>query len=149
MNEHVSTRSADAKVGPKLVEQVAPPIAITTPPRNANQTASGGSFQTLIANQSGAQPTAGDTVLVHYTGWNRRTGTTFVSTHARNQPIAIELRHALPGFAEVLPQLHKGEKAILWPPASAGNPDAVVYEVEVVDILSPAPAPSPSRPRGA
>lgn len=67
----------------------------------------------------------------------------FFSTRARNQPIAIELSHALPGFGEVLPRLHKGEKAILWPPASAGTPEPVVYEVEVVDILSS------TRPRGA
>jgi hypothetical protein len=51
--------------------------------------------------------------------------------------IAIDLAHAGPGFAEVIPLLHKGEKAVLWVPPGQGMTEAVVYEVEVVDIVAP------------
>lgn len=119
------------------VEQVAPPIDLRTPPDDATRTASGLVYKKLVANDRGAQPTRGDTALIQYTGWRQRTGETFFSTRGRGRPIALDLAHAAPGFAEALPLLRKGERAVLWVPPVPGTPEAVVYEVEVIDVVKP------------
>src|SRR3954469_20589167 len=108
-----------ASVAPRGVEQLAAPIDVKTPPVDAMKTASGLVYKVLVTNAAGTQPSPGDTALLHYSGWRQRTGATFFSTRSRGQPIAIDLAHASPGFAEVIPLLHKGETAVMWVPASA------------------------------
>jgi len=83
------------------------------------------------------RPSPSDAALVQYTGWRQSTGDTFFTTKGRPRPIAIDIAHAAPGFTEVLPLLHKGETAMLWVPPSAGTPETVVYQIEVVDIVVP------------
>jgi FKBP-type peptidyl-prolyl cis-trans isomerase len=119
------------------IEQLAPPLDLRTPPDDATRTASGLVYKTLVANDRGAQPTRGDTALLQYTGWRQKTGETFFTTKGRGQPIAIDLAHAAPGFAEALPLLHQGEKAVLWVPPGQGTREAVVHEVEVVGVVKP------------
>ena len=119
------------------IEQIAPPLDLRTPPDDATRSASGLVYKKLVANGRGAQPTRGDTALLQYTGWRQNTGETFFTTRGRSQPIALDLAHAAPGFAEALPLLHKGEKAVLWVPPGHGTPEAVVYEVEVIDVVVP------------
>jgi FKBP-type peptidyl-prolyl cis-trans isomerase len=75
--------------------------------------------------------------MVHYTGWRQRTGETFFTTKGIGQPLALDVEHAAPAFGEALQILHKGEKAVLWVPPSESTPEALVYEVEVVDVVSP------------
>ena len=43
----------------------------------------------------------------------------------------------MPRFREALPLLHKGEKAILWLPPGEGVAETLVYEIELLDIISP------------
>jgi hypothetical protein len=119
------------------IEQIAPPVDLRTPPGDATRTASGLVYKTLVANDHGAQPARGDTALLQYTGWRQKTGETFFTTKGRGQPIALDLAHAAPGFAEALPLLHQGEKAVLWVPPGQGTREAVVYEVEVVGVVKP------------
>jgi FKBP-type peptidyl-prolyl cis-trans isomerase len=126
---------ARPRTPPRLIQQIAPPIDLKEPPADAAKTASGLSYKKMTAHESGAQAKATDTALVHYTGWRQRSGETFFSTKGRGQPIAISVSHAVPGFGEALQLLHKGEKAVLWVPASEHAPEPVVYEIEVVDIL--------------
>jgi FKBP-type peptidyl-prolyl isomerase-like protein len=118
------------------VEQVAPPIDLHAPPADARKTPSGLRYQTLVTNVTGRQVMATDTAVVHYTGWRQRSGETFFTTTA-GRPLAIDLAHAAPGFAEVVPLLHKGEKAVLWLPSGGSMAEPVVYEVEVVDVVAP------------
>ena len=47
-----------------------------------------------------------------------------------------DLTSAEPDFAEALRLLHKGENAVLWMPAKH---EAIVYQIELVDIISPPP----------
>jgi hypothetical protein len=119
------------------VEQIKPPLDLRRPPADAEKTSSGLVYKTLVANGAGVQPKRNATVLIQYTGWNQRTGTTFFSTRGRGQPISIDLSHAVPGVADALPLLHKGEKAVLWMPTSPVSGDPLVYEVELVDVVSP------------
>jgi FKBP-type peptidyl-prolyl cis-trans isomerase len=78
-------------------------------------------------------------VLVHYTGWRQRTGETFFTTKHAGQPMTLDIAHASPAFSEALQLLRKGEKAVLWVPPSESTPETLVYEIEVVDVVS-APA---------
>lgn len=128
-------------------EQVAPPVAIQTPPADATKTASGLVYKKLKTNDAGTQPKRNDTVLINFTGWRQSTGDTFFTNRGRGQPLPLNLSTTAPGFTEGLQLLRKGEKAVLWvppeigykTPPTQGKPETLVYEVEVVDI-EPAPA---------
>lgn len=137
------------RVVPRLIQQVSPPIDLQAPPADATRTASGVVYKKLSANANGAQARGSDTVLVHYTGWRQRTGETFFTTRARGRPMAIDIAHAAPGFAEALPLLRKGEKAVLWMPPSADTSETLVYEVELVDVMAPAQVGAAAQHRGA
>lgn len=128
--------TASAPAPRRLIEQVTPPLDIKTLPGDTTKTASGLRYKKLVANEAGAQPTRHGTALIHYTGWRQRTGDTFFTTTGRDQPIAIDLSQGAPGFTEALQLLHKGEKAVLWVPPGEGIAEPVVYEVEVVDVVS-------------
>ena len=128
-----------AKIEPVHVGQIPPPLDLATPPADATRTQSGLTYKTLVANKTGAQPKISDKAMIRYTGWIQRTGATFFTTQHGGQPIGIDLAHAAPGFAEAIALLRKGEKAVLWLPPSPGTPEAVVYEVELVDIVAQPP----------
>jgi peptidylprolyl isomerase len=109
----------------RLVEPIKPPIDVKKPPEDATKTASGLVYKKLTANEAGAQPTRHGAALVQYAGWRERTGDTFFTTKGRDQPIALDLATAAPGFAEALTLLHKGEKAMVWIPSSPGTTDGL------------------------
>jgi len=132
-----SGSGATASLAHGGIAQRKPPLDLAAPPDDAVKTTSGLRYKTLVAHVSGAQPTLKDTAVLRYTGWRPRTGETFFTTEDGGNPIAIDLAHAAPGFAEALPMLHKGEKAVLWVPPSAGTPEPLVYEVELVDVVLP------------
>jgi FKBP-type peptidyl-prolyl cis-trans isomerase len=120
---------------PRLIQQIEPPVDLEAPPADATKTASGLRYKKLATKEASAQPRASDTVLVHYTGW-RRTGETFFTTRARGRPIALDIAHAAPGFAEMLPLLRKGEKAVLWVPPGQATAEPLVYEIEIIDLVT-------------
>jgi hypothetical protein len=130
-----ASSSTVARAAPRGVPQISPPLDVKTPPPDAARTASGVRYKTLVAG-GGVQPGSGDTVAVRYTGWRQRTGETFFTSSGREQPIAIDLAHAAPGFREALAVLHKADKAMLWLPAGQGSPEPVAYEVEIVDVVA-------------
>jgi peptidylprolyl isomerase len=128
---------ASANPAIRLIPQVMPSLDLKAPPDDASKTASGLAYKKLTQRDTGAQPKRGETVLVHYTGWRQRTGKTFFTTRGISQPMAIDVAHAAPGFSEALQLLRKGEKAMLWVPPGDGTGEALVYEIEVVDIAAP------------
>jgi hypothetical protein len=128
---------ASASPVSRLVPQVMPPIDIKAPPDDAARTTSGLAMKKLATRDGGAQARRGDTVMVHYTGWRQRTGETFFTTKGTGQPLSLDVEHAAPAFSETLQLLRKGERAVLWVPPSESTPEALVYEVEVVDVISP------------
>lgn len=138
-DEPASKPPETARAAPRRVPQVQPPIDVKAPPSDAAKTASGLPYKRLVARSNGAQASASSRVLIRYTGWRQRTGETFFTTGRDGQTIAIDVAHAAPGFRELLPLLHKGEKAILWLPPGGGMPEPVAYEVELVDVLAGAP----------
>jgi hypothetical protein len=121
----------------RLIPQVMPPIDIKAPPEDAMKTSSGLAVKRLTARDGGAQARRGDTVMVQYTGWRQRTGETFFTTKGSSQPLTLDVEHSAPAFSEALQLLRKGEKAVLWVPPSESTPEALVYEVEVIDVVPP------------
>jgi FKBP-type peptidyl-prolyl cis-trans isomerase len=127
-------------------KQVPPPLDLKTPPADAVKLPSGLIYKKLVSNDTGDRPHRNDVVMVHFVGWRQATGETFFAPGDTAAPMPLNLSQAAPGFAEALPLLRKGEKAVLWlPPAigyktpPTGTPETLVYQLEVVDI-TPAPA---------
>jgi len=129
--------------------QVVPPYDLKTPPPDAVKTASGLVYKKEIENGAGPAPHKNDTVIINYTGWQPSTGDTFFTTKTRGQPMPLNLATSPPGFTEAMQLVRKGEKAMLWVPPQIGykgqpqgTPETLVYEVEVMDIVSAPPIPA-------
>lgn len=106
-------------------------------------TASGLVFRSLKEG-SGANPTAADTVRVHYRG-TLPDGKEFDSSYQRNQPASFPLGGVIPCWTEGVQRIKVGGKAKLTCPAAiaygsrgAGGvipPNAILhFEVELLDI---------------
>ena len=96
---------------------------------------------------SGAQPTAEDSVKVHYRG-TLGDGTEFDSSYARNEPATFPLKRVIKGWTEGLQLIKVGGKAKLYVPfelayGEAGRPPVIppaamlIFEVELLAIESP------------
>ncbi len=136
--------------GKAMSLQVDPPLDLKKPPADAIKTSSGLIYKKL-SDVPGA-PAAGrnDTVMINYTGWRQATGETFFTNRDRGQPMPLPLANTAPGFTEAMQLLRKGERAMLWLPPEIGykggpppgtQPETLVYEVEVTDIVSAPPTP--------
>ena len=115
----------------------AAPKEVTTP--------SGLKYTDLVVG-TGAQPKAGQTVIVHYTGWLTN-GQKFDSSKDRNQPFSFTLgmKQVIAGWDEGLSTMKVGGKRRLTIPPDlgygargAGNvipPNAIlIFEVELFDV---------------
>ena len=99
-----------------------------------------------LNSTTGASPKAGDTVVVHYTGW-LTDGMKFDSSVDRDDPFAFVLGagQVIQGWDEGVATLKVGEKARLTiPPEKAYGPDGypgaippnatLIFEVELLSI---------------
>ena len=107
-------------------------------------TASGLQYET-IAEGTGAAPTAGDKVRVHYTG-TLINGTKFDSSVDRGEPVEFALGGVIPGWTEGLQLMKVGGKTrFVIPPNLAygdrGSPPVIppnatlVFDVELIGIV--------------
>lgn len=98
----------------------------------------------ILEEGDGTQPTAEDSVKVHYRG-TLITGQEFDSSYGRGEPVTFPLTGVIRGWTEGLQLMSKGGKARLvipselaYGPAGAGEmigPNAtLVFEVELLDI---------------
>lgn len=113
----------------------------------------------IVKPGEGAYPKATDTVKVHYTG-KLIDGTVFDSSlQPRHQGAAVEpaefrLDGVIAGWTEGLQKINKGGKIRLYVPPQLAYGDepkggippgsALVFDVELLDILPPAAAPAPT-----
>lgn len=97
-----------------------------------------------LVNGDGAQPTASDTVKVHYKG-TLIDGTVFDSSYDRGEPAVFPVNGVILGWVEALQLMHVGDKFELaipsnlaYGPTGSGQligPDAtLVFEVELLGI---------------
>ncbi|WP_221798066.1 FKBP-type peptidyl-prolyl cis-trans isomerase [Oceanobacter mangrovi] len=108
-------------------------------------TASGLQYEVMTAVDGDApQPTAADTVKVHYHG-TLIDGTVFDSSVERGEPIEFPLGNVIPGWTEGVQLMKVGEKFKFFIPADlaygARSPSpkipansALIFEVELLDI---------------
>jgi FKBP-type peptidyl-prolyl cis-trans isomerase FklB len=93
---------------------------------------------------TGKQPTATDTVKVHYRG-TLLDGTEFDSSFARNEPVSFPLNGVIPGWTEGLQLMKEGGKAKLTIPAElaygpggmrdAIGPNATLqFDIELLEV---------------
>jgi len=119
------------------------PKDVAAAPADAETTASGLSSKVLQAGKGTEKPTARDTVIVHYTGWDK-TGKMFDSSITRGEPAEFPLNAVIPGWTEGLQLMVEGEKRRFWIPAAIaygetparpGSPAGdLVFDVELITI---------------
>jgi peptidylprolyl isomerase len=130
----------------KQAKPATPPLDVANPPADAEKSASGLVFKSLVEG-TGASPGPNDSVKVVYAGW-KPDGTTFMNIEDASEP--MPLFKTAPGFSEALQKMKVGGKAMFWVPPEIGAPggrargskDTLAYAVELVDVV-PAPATPP------
>lgn len=98
----------------------------------------------VIKKGNGAQPTANDTVVAHYTG-KLVDGRVFDSSVQRGEPATFPLKNVIKGWQEVVPMMGVGAKwEVVIPPQLAygergpggiiGPNSTLVFEIELIEI---------------
>ncbi len=107
----------------------------------------------VIKEGTGANPTASDTVTVHYRG-TLPSGQEFDSSHKRGKPATFGLQGVIPGWTEGLQLMKPGAKYMFYvPPAlgyrEMGSPggqigpnQALIFEVELLKVEKAPSAPA-------
>jgi peptidylprolyl isomerase len=122
-----------------------PQVATKVDPADYTTTASGLKYYDIVAG-TGATPTAGQTVSVHYTGW-LEDGTQFDSSVDRGQPFTFVLGqgNVIPGWDEGVATMKVGGKRqLVVPPELAYGADGaggvippnatLTFDVELLDV---------------
>ncbi len=140
------TKTASAK--PTAKKGMPAPDDLLTPPADAS--VSGLKSRVLITGTGKVKPTADDTVVVHYSGWDLK-GKNFDSSYKRKRPASFPLRGVIKGWTEGVQLMVEGEKRRFWIPADLAygekpkRPGApagdLVFDVELIYIDKPLPAP--------
>jgi peptidylprolyl isomerase len=125
----------------------APPLDVAAPPADAEKTASGLVTKVLRPGSGSTHPTPEDAVTAHYIGWTSE-GKMFDTSHARKEPLSIQLAGLIPGWVEALQMMVPGEQRRLWVPenlaygGAEGKPKGtLVFDIELVEVISLAAPP--------
>lgn len=139
--------NAGAPATPPAPPSIPAPEDVAAPPSDAEKTTSGLASKVLKAGTEKNHPAASDTVVVHYTGWTTD-GKMFDSSRLRGEPARFPLGRVIAGWTEGLQLMTKGESRRLWIPEALaykgmpGRPAGMlVFDVELLDIIAPPPAP--------
>ena len=110
---------------------------------------------TVLAEGTGAMPSANDTVSVNYRG-TLLDGTEFDSSYKRGQPASFPVGGVIPGWTEALQLMKTGSKWKLFIPSELAYkengqrgipPNSVlVFEVELLSVQAPPPPAAPPQP---
>lgn len=99
----------------------------------------------VLEEGKGPKPTAGDTVVVHYTG-RLIDGTVFDSSEERGEPATFGVTQVIPGWVEALQLMKEGDKWRLFipsqlaygPTGTPGGPigpnQTLLFDVELIKV---------------
>lgn len=130
------------------------PADVAAAPADAEKTASGLASKVLTPGKpDGEQPTADDSVEVHYTGWTTD-GKMFDSSVVRGRTAKFPLKGVIKGWTEGVPLMKVGEKRRFWIPGNLAYGDTptrpgapagtLVFDVELINVIkAPKPIPAP------
>ena len=104
----------------------------------------------VLQDGNGKQPTAIDTVSVHYRG-TLTDGKEFDSSYARNEPAIFQVSQVIKGWQEVVPLMKEGAKwqvvipsELAYGPQGAGNAigpnQTLMFDIELVKVHEQTPA---------
>jgi peptidylprolyl isomerase len=119
------------------------PADVAEAPADATKTASGLAWKQLRKGRGTVSPGAHDKVSINFTGWTPG-GEVIASSIPDGEAWSLVLDDALPGLAEGLRLMTRGEKRRLWIPAdlaATGRPKRrgpagpCVFDVELADIV--------------
>jgi FKBP-type peptidyl-prolyl cis-trans isomerase FklB len=107
-------------------------------------TLSNGIQYEVLRKGDGVQPTASDTVTVHYTG-TLVDGREFDSSKRRGEPATFQLGDVIQGWQEVLPLMHAGSRWLVTIPpdlaygvngagAAIGPNETLVFEIDLLEV---------------
>lgn len=110
------------------------------------QLPSGIQYAVIKKGDGKASPTVTSTVTVNYRGM-LTDGTEFDSTWARGQPVSFTVDKVIPGWQDVIPRMHVGDRwKVVIPPQLAygehgalpriGPNEALVFDIELLGIKS-------------
>ena len=131
----------------KKKEDIPAPTDVAAAPADAKKTESGLAYKVLSSKSGTDKPGPTSKVEVHYTGWTTD-GKMFDSSVQRGKTAKFPLNGVIAGWTEGLQLMAVGDKVRFWIPedlAYKGRPGApagmLVFDVELVDIEKPIPAP--------
>ena len=114
--------------------------------RGWTTTESGLQYRRVEAHPDGAQPSANDTVKVHYRG-TFIDGREFDSSRTRGEPATFPLGRLIKGWQEGVPMMRVGERWLFAIPADLGygdcnrdpipNGSALLFDIELIAIPEP------------
>ncbi len=126
------------------------PADVAAAPADAIKTESGLASKVIQKGTGTENPTAADTVKVHYTGWTTD-GKMFDSSVSRGEPTTFPLGQVIKGWTEGVQLMVVGEKRRFWipgelaygeKPTRPGAPSGtLVFDVELLDIKQAPKAP--------
>jgi peptidylprolyl isomerase len=129
----------------ELKDAKEPQVATKVDEKDFKTTESGLKYYDITPG-TGATPKAGQTVVVHYTGW-LEDGTQFDSSVDRNEPFSFVLGqgNVIPGWDEGVSTMKVGGKRQLLIPPALGYGDAgaggtippgatLIFEVELIEV---------------
>lgn len=116
------------------------PEQLGEPPADAIRSRTGLAWKVLRTGEVGESPGPGDTVKVHYIGWNTA-GQWFDSTYSKGAPSDLPFDRVIAGWQEALSTMTKGEKRRVWIPerlaygGQEGKPQgALTFDIELIAI---------------
>jgi len=98
----------------------------------------------VISMGKGKQPTADSSITAHYKG-TLIDGSEFDSSYSRNAPATFNVGQVIPGWKEVLPLMHEGDKWQVFIPSELaygergsggiiGPNETLVFEIELIKV---------------
>lgn len=143
MKKQEEQRQLMAKIAQENLDSGKAYMAENAKKDGVKTTESGLQYQ-VVTEGAGKQPTAEDTVKVHYRG-TLIDGTEFDSSYARNEPVSFPLNGVIPGWTEGLQLMKEGGKAKLVIPAdlaygpggmgnTIGPNSTLVFDVELLEV---------------